>query len=61
MGECFPHARPPSFSLRENAPVNLSFPDIKLFVGYRNLGTRASRAAFAVHLAVEKLVPDPWI
>lgn len=55
------HTRPSSFSLCEYAPFNLNFPDIKPFVGYRNLAIRAGRAAFAVCLAGEKLVADPQI
>lgn len=59
-GECSAHTRP-SFSLWEYAPFNLNFPDIKLFVGYRNLGVGAGRVALMVCLEGENLVADPRI
>lgn len=44
--------------LWEYAPLNLNFPNSKTFVGYGDLGIRAGRAAFVVHLAGKKLVAD---
>lgn len=60
-GERSAHTRPSSFPLCEYASFNLNFPDTKPFVGYREVGIRAGRAAFAVRLAGEKLVADPQI